>query len=223
MYRSKLQIENKLKQVNYINNEIQKFRNRIFVNDGVDPDTGAHPLLTHISSFITHARSVIQYAFKEAKNGGKEALYSDYVKNIGVFKIFKDARNSDIHEYTVAVSTVMSGSSPLDPSTMQNGVIKGKVLRFFVEDISDLNNPSISKSDIRTTYSLRQRLDVTSELIDELKQNSQQEILDAIDEGKDIFDEKELDGNSDIHSLCDIYILELNKFIEYGTKHEFIS
>lgn len=75
MYKSKTQIEKKLAQSKYIFKQISKFRNRVFVKGGLDEETGARPLLTYLSSFLAHTRSVLQYAHREAKGSGKLAEY----------------------------------------------------------------------------------------------------------------------------------------------------
>ena len=223
MYKSKKQIENKIRQVNFVNNEIQKFRGRVFVNDGVDPETGAHPLITHVSSFLAHARSVVQYAYKEAKEAGKLSEYERYVQGVKIFKLFKDVRDCDIHEFTIGVHQIMQATATFDPATMKNGVLESKPITIFVEDISNLNSHKKEKSDVRTVYTLRKRVSVTNELIQELKDQGQTDILKAISEDKEIYDEQEIDGINNLHVLCDIYIDEINKFIEYGEKSGFIS
>ena len=223
MYRSKIQIEKKIKQVNFINNEIQKFRGRIFVNDGIDPETGADPLLTHIGSFLAHARSIIQYAYKEAKEIGKLDEYENYVKNIEIFKIFKDVRDSDIHEYTISSHTTMAATAKFDKSKSSDGKIVSKPMTFAVEDLKDLNNPTKIKGDVTIVYTLRKKMTITIELINKVKDEGLLNILEAICKGKEIFDEQELNGITNIHILCEIYIEELCKFIELGKKRGFIS
>lgn len=223
MYKSKNQIDKKIKQVNFVNNEIQKFRGRIFVNEGIDPETGADPLLTHISSFLAHARSIIQYAYKEAKEMGKLGEFEDYVQNIKIFKMFKDVRNCDIHEYSIASRRIMSGTAIFDRTKSNTGEMVSKPMSIIVEDLKGLDNPNKKKSDVNVVYILRKKMTITVELIQYIKDEGLQDILEAICKGKEIFDEQELNGIYDIHSLCDIYVEELYKFIEFGEQREFIS
>ena len=223
MYRSKHQIDQKMKQVNFVNNEIQKYRGRIFVNDGIDPETGADPLLTHISSFLAHARSIIQYAYKEAKEVGKLDEYDNYVQNIEIFKMFKDVRNSDIHEYSSTSHAIMSATANFDKSKSNNSQMVSKPMSMIVENLKDLNNPNTKKGDVNIVYTLRRKMTVTVELIQQVKDEGLQNILEAICKGKEIYDEQELNGISNIHTLCDIYIEELYKFIELGKKRGFIT
>ena len=223
MYRSKTQIEKKLKQVNFVNNEIQKYKGRIFVNGGIDPETGADPLFTHISSFIVHARSIIQYAFKEAKEVGKLNEYINYVQNVEIFRMFKDVRDCDIHEYSLTSHAAMSATANFDKSKSNNNEMVSEPISMIVENLNDLNNLNEKKGDVNIVYTLRRKITVTVELIQQIKDEGLQDILEAICRGKEIFDEQELNGTSNIHTLCDIYIEELYKFIELGKNRGFIT
>lgn len=223
MYRCKNQVDKKMKQVNFINNGIQKYRGRIFVNDGIDLETGADPLLTHISSFLAHAGSIIQYAYKEAKEVGKLNEYESYIRNIKIFRMFKDVRDSDIHEYSIASHAVMSATATFDTSKKNNGTMVSEPFSMIVEDLKDLNNPNKQKGDVNIVYNLRRKITITIELIQQVKDEGLHDMLEDICKGKEIFDEQELNGNSDIHNLCYIYIEELYKFFEFGQKQGFIT
>lgn len=72
MYRCRSEIEKKLKQVRFVFGKISKFKGRIFVENGIDEETGSYPLLTEISSFLARAHSILQYAQKEAKETGNQ-------------------------------------------------------------------------------------------------------------------------------------------------------
>ena len=223
MYKSKNQIDKKIKQVNFVNNEIQKYKSRIFVNDGIDPETGADPLLTHISSFLAHARSIIQYAYKEAKEVGKLDEYENYVQNIEIFKMFKNVRDSDIHEYSITSHATMSATANFNNTKNNSSKMVSEPMSIIVENLKDLNNPNKKKGDVNIVYTLRRKMTVTVELIQQIKDEGLQDIVEAICKGKEIFDEQELNGISNIHTLCDIYIEELYKFIALGEKRGFIT
>ena len=80
-YHSKEQIEKKLAQAQYEFNDMERFCGKIFVNNGIDIDTGAYPLQVKLSSFISHVRSAIQYAYKECKENNNLTIYeSEFFK-----------------------------------------------------------------------------------------------------------------------------------------------
>ena len=89
MYNSKREIDQKLSQVKYALVQFTRYEGRIFVNGGRDPNTGSFPLINVLSSFITQARSVFQYAYKEAKERGLLASYNDFVNNNPIIGCFK--------------------------------------------------------------------------------------------------------------------------------------
>ncbi len=223
-YKSKLQIEKKLKQVNFVKNEIHKFKDRIFVNHGIDPETGDHPLIAHVSSFLANSRSIIQYAYKEAKESGKLNYYDQYVQNVEIFIFFKDVRDGDIHEYTIGCHSTINAIAEFDTdSIIEEGILKSKPLKMVVTSLKGINKPKKENPDVSVTYSFCKRVKITEEIIEELSQQGKQDLLKAIDEGTELYDPLKFRGKSDFHDLCDIYIEELNNFIEYGVKTGFIS
>lgn len=140
MYKSKIEIDKKLNQVRYIYSLIRRFKGRVMANNGRDPQTGAHPLIAHISAFVAHGRSVIQYARKEANESGHLKEYDEFVKNSEIFKLFKNLRDSDIHEYNLGVHTLMEATVYLSPSKSQ-GTFTSNTMRNQIESLSDLDKP----------------------------------------------------------------------------------
>jgi hypothetical protein len=222
-YKSKAQIEKKQKQVNFMRNEIHKFKGRIFVNNGIDPETGAHPLITHLSSFLAHTRSIIQYAYKEAKESGKLNEFEQYIRRIDIFRLFREIRNSDIHEYTIGCHSTINAIAEVDTRSAKDGVVTSKPVRMVIESLDDINKPKKENPDVSVEYSLCKRVKVTDELLMELEAQGKQDLLKAAGEGKELYDSVDFLGNSDLHDLCDIYVEELNRFVEHGVRSGFIS
>ena len=223
MYRSRAEVERKLRQAKYIHREIEKFRGRVFVRGGVDDDTGAYPLLTHIGSFLAHARSVFQYAHKEAAESGKLSLYDDFVRKSEVIKFFKKIRDSDIHEYSIGTHMTISGDSPIVSYDPQTGTAVGRELRMYVEPLSDLDNPKERNEDVEVTITLGQRLVVDDSLIGKLESEGKTDLAEAAKKGEELFEEQECNGETDIFRLCQAYIEETETFIEFGTRSGFIT
>jgi hypothetical protein len=221
MYKSKSEIEKKLGQVKFVYKEISRFKNRIFVNNGLDEETESYPLLTHISSFIAHSRSILQYAQKEAKESGKQSNYDNYVCQNKVIKFFKMIRDSEIHEYTIGSSTTMTIYSPIVSydSETQNAI--GKKVELNIEPLSSLN--STKNKEIEMTITLTKKIKTDDAFIQKLEVEGNKDLFEAARNGKELFEEQECDGEKDIFKLCEKYIKELELFIEFGKTDGFIT
>lgn len=88
MYKSTRQIEKRLEQVKYTQSLIRRFQGVMLVNNGIDSVTGARPLIVHLSALLAEGRSVIQYAWKEAKETGRLSVYDGFVKKSEIFKLY---------------------------------------------------------------------------------------------------------------------------------------
>lgn len=219
MYKSKNEIEKKLKQVRYSQSLIRQYQGQLLANNGRDPSTGAHPLMVHLSALISQARSVIQYAYKEAKETGHLSEFDRFVAGSEIFKLFKRLRNCDIHEYPVGVCTTvyatayfdMAGQSrdPMEPPPMQDVKLRGAAKGV--------------QSDAKVVHTLLERVESTEHLIEELEQNGQVELAQAARAGQDLYAKIEFDGRKDICEICDIYVAELERFFAYGQANGFVS
>jgi hypothetical protein len=67
MYKSKFEVERKLRQVNFALAELKKFKNRVFINNGIDKDFDCSPMEIRLITFIILSRSIFQYVHKEAQ------------------------------------------------------------------------------------------------------------------------------------------------------------
>ena len=223
MYKSKSEIRKKLRQVKYVYKEISKFKNRIFVKHGLDEETGAYPLLTNISSFLAHTRSILQYAQKESMESGHQSEYDNYVSKNRIIKFFKMIRDSDIHEYTIGLHVIVTGESPIVSYDSETNTAIGKELRIYVEPLSDLNSPKNKNTEVEITTYLGKRIKIDNAFIKKLEAEGKKDLAEAARDGKELYEEQECDGEKDIVKLCEKYIKELELFINFGITNGFIT
>lgn len=217
MYKSKAEIEKKLSQTKYNLKQLTRFEGRFFVNQGRDHETGSYPLIAHLSSFLSSARSIFQYALKEAKNSGLQKTYEGFFDRSPVSKLFRDLRDDDIHQYMPGTHVAIEGITHIDPET---GVGTGK---FSIEKLDDLDNPKDKNSDMTITTSVTRRIEVSPELIDELQSCGQSDLVDAARRGDPLYTIVECDGENDLFALCRKYMADVEAFFEYGQKEGFIT
>lgn len=222
MYKSKREIGKKLKQVKYVQNLIRRFEGRVLAHNGRDPETGAHPLIAHLSSFVAHARSVIQYAYKEAKESGHLAEYERFVESSEIFRLFKSVRNSDIHEYTIGARTLILTTAYMSPAETPHTLVSAPI-EMNVETLSDLDKPPKEQPHVEVVYTLCRRVETTDSLIEELEQKGQVKLAQATRSGRELYEELELEGTKNLHDLCDLYVAELERFVVYGQDKGFIT
>lgn len=223
MYKSGKEIEKKLKQTKYVYNQILKFKNRVFINNGIDEKTGSYPLLTHISSFLALSRSVFQYAHKEADQSGLLSRYDDFVKNSEIVRFFKEIRDSDIHEYTINTHYTIKGDSPIGSSDPKTGIAVGKVVKLYVESLSDLDSPKDQNEEMEITVSIGKRIKIDSALIKQLEDKGDTDLVAAAQNGEELYEELSCNGEKDIFRLCENYLNEIKRFIKYGRDINFIT
>lgn len=196
MYHSKKQAEKKLAQAKYVLGQIQKYRGKVFVNNGIDSETGAHPLQVHVASFLAHTRSIVQYAHKECKERGTLAVYNATVGNYPIIGVFRDLRNTDIHEMVIGTHTVISCE-----------------LRLFKTEAEAQKYSEEKPSNASITNHLSRPISVTAELIEQLRSNGNEKLADAAEAGESLYETVEHEGEKDLHILCEQYIDSLSQFI----------
>jgi len=223
MYKCRSEIEKKLKQVRFVFGKISKFKGRIFVENGIDEETGSYPLLTEISSFLAHARSILQYAQKEAKETGNQSRYDNYVGKIKIIKFFKGIRDSEIHEYTLGSFTTISLKSPIVSYDPETHTAIGKKVGLYVEPLSDLASPKNENREAEIVVTLLKRVEINHALIKKLDSEGEKDLAEAARKGEALYEGLECDGEKDILKLCEKYIKELELFIGFGIANGFIS
>jgi len=223
MYKSKSEIEKKLKQVKYIYKVISKFKNRIFVKNGLNGETGSNPLLTYIASFLVQARSILQYPQKEAKESGNQLKYDNHVSQNKIIKFFKGIRDSEIHKYTIGSHTIIHADSSIISCDPETHTAIGKVVKLHVKQLSDLNSPKDEDREVEIVVTLLKRVEVNNTFIQKLESEGKEDLAEAARNGKEFYEEQECDGEKDVFKLCERYIKELEIFINFGITNGFIT
>lgn len=223
MYKSKKQVEKKLAQSKYIFKQLCKFRNRIFVKGGIDEETGARPLLTYLSSFLAHTRSILQYVYREAHESGQLSVYERSVTRRPIFKFFKELRDHDIHEYTIGASITISAKAPIVSSPTNPNVQTTGRVTFFVEELSDLDTPKGQNTQVTITTTLSKRIEITDTFLKHLQAEGKNNLVDAAKRGEELYERQEFEGESDLFVLCETYLTELEDFVACGISKGFIS
>jgi hypothetical protein len=220
MYKSKRQIEKRLEQVRYTHGLIRQFKGVLLSNNGIDPITGARPLVVNLSALLAEGRSVIQYARKEAKETGHLAAYDEFVKKSEIFKLFRRLRNRDIHEYTVSMQTTAYATLQVTPDSSPQA---NEPSSLDVETLPELAMCKKTRTEAKVVHTILERVETSEALVEELERNGQVELLQAVKSGEELYVKIAFEGNEDLHDICDLYVTELETFVAYGQANGFIS
>ena len=196
MYRSKDEVVKRQKQVEALYQKLQFYKGKVFENLGFDKKTQTYPLHTEIGSFIGHARSIFQYAYKEASERGAKKDYERCVGQHPVIRVFKDLRDVEIHASGLGTRTTLS--------------VKIRV-----------GSPKHHPPEITTAVT--KKLEVTPDLINQLQAEGDSDALQAIKDGKDLYEAVSLDGETDFFKLLQVYMAAISEFIKCGIKAGFIT
>ena len=148
----------------------------------------------NLSAFITAARTVLQYVFKEAKEKpGGERWYKKLFSDSKVLGFFRDMRNINIHD------------EPIKPSQHITAVITGKV------GISSLLSMIHfdSKGNILGQYSSDTKKPMPKE-------------NDIPTEIKTRYKFSDWIGDEDVMSLSQTYLIELQSMVDNGKTRGFL-
>ena len=195
MYRSRQQFEKKIVQAKYVLKVMQKYRGKVFVNNGVDQETGAHPLQVNISSFLAHTRSALQYAYKECKERNETSVYDATLKEYPLIAVFRDLRNTDIHDRVIGTHTIISAE-----------------VQMYKEGDERLKESEKNPVQAKITSHLSRPLDITDELIEQLRLDGREDMLEAIESGNPLYEAVEHKGEQDLYILCEQYLSDIETF-----------
>jgi hypothetical protein len=204
-YHARNQVETKLRQTEFAWKQLSKFRNKVFVDNGLDKETGAYPIRTSLSSFLTEARSVLQSVWKEMKQAGRQSEYARLVTSHPVFGFFKGIRDSDIHEYVPSIHTTVSMTSRISRSAG-----KGAKPETAAESVPA---PADPPSEPTVTVSLGKRLEPTPDFLSKLAKEGRSDLVEAAKRGETLYEQLEFDGQSDMFVLCEGYLKELKDLV----------
>jgi hypothetical protein len=180
------------KEAEYAFKRLSMFRGKVFVYNGRDMQTGAYPIRTYLGDFVSEARSVLQCIGKEMRQAGRWAEYETLVASHPVFGFFKKIRDSNVHDYVPSIHTTIS-------ATVQLTRLNGRDARLG-ESMRPDPGPEDHPTEATVKTTLGRRVEPTAEL------------LDAAKRGEELYEELELDGESDMHVLCERYLAELKQF-----------
>jgi len=223
MYRSQSEIEKKMRQVKYLHKRISAYKGRVVVNLGVDPDTGADPLTAYFSSFLSNARSVIQYASKEAQGRKLRKEFDNYIRSVGIFKFFKLLRDFDIHSYSIEPSVKMLISTKGIPLQVNGNTITTEWVSFYVSSLSDLGKPVEHSRNVSIMYQIKRTAKVAESQDSEVDKDEGGVSSGVGNAETDLQLIQGFEGVTDLHRLCDRYVEELESFVQYGLKVGFIT
>lgn len=223
MYKSRDEIQRKLRQAQFAFRQLARYEGRIFVNSGLDETTGAYPFLYDFCSFVTQTRSVFQYGFKEAKARSMQRSYEDFVRERPIVKFFANIRDEDVHEYSPRFHTAIKGFSPITNIDLETGVGVGAECSMYVESLEDLDNPKARNTEVEVRVSIARRVEVNPQLIQQWTTERRSDLLDLARTGKPILELLEHQGERDIFVLSRSFLACADEFLAEGVKVGFIT
>ena len=99
----------------------------------------------------------------------------------------------------------------------------GKQDKFHVESLDHEDNQKGTTNNIVICISLSKPLTISDTLIENLKNQGDNDTVDALLRGETLYEIQECCGDKNIFSLCERYMLEIKRFIDYGIENGFIS
>ena len=164
---------------------------------------------------------MLQYAHKEALETGNIKAYDAFVAKSSIIGCFKDLRNLDIHEAMIGTGISIS-SSPVIVEKTEAVATTGWV-PFYVETLDDLDNPKKRNTEVMIEATIRKPIEVTPDVIDEINREGRNDLMDAVRNGTPLFKVVECEGEKNLFHLCQMYVNDLERFVEYGVSEGFIS
>jgi hypothetical protein len=142
----------------------------------------------NLSAFLSAARSVLQYAEKEAKNkSGGQAWYNTRISNSSILPFFKDKRDVNIHtepvkprkDYQVSMTATVHLSSSLSVKLKDE---KGNVIdQRYIKEAKPPHEPPTASTSVEVRYRFSDWSG--SEDVIELSQKYLDELEDVVDDG----------------------------------------
>ena len=215
-YRAKDAVISKLKQVRYVYfKRVKSYQGKVIVRGGLNQEYDCYPLNIDLGCFLTQCRSVLQYIRKEAEYKPEMLkLYNDYLGRTKVLSFFRDLRNAEIHAAPGGHQVQITMDSVILPMHIRNE----QELREWQEQHG---RTSPRKAEI--VYRLRKMIIPDDVLYDKLKNEGRDDLLRAIEEGKNLYEEQELEGEGDLFILCEKYLKEIENFVDYCCNKGIIS
>ena len=141
----------------------------------------------NLSAFLSAARSVLQYACKEAKNkSGGQAWYDNRISNSSILPFFKCKRNVNIHtepvkprkDYKVSRKATLHFSSSLSMKLKDKGNV---IDQRCIKEAKPTHEPPTDSTSVEIRYRFSDWSG--SEDVTELSQKYLDELEDVVDDG----------------------------------------
>jgi hypothetical protein len=206
MYCCKEDVLRKLVEVRHLHSTLDRYRGKVFVRNGLDDKTGIYPVGMALSAFIVHARTIFQYAYKQADETGRTRAYEGFVTSRPIIQSFRDMRDTEIHERVLDTRTEIAAES-----------------RLLRPDEAPWDTSSEEPREAKVTITLTRRLNIDQKLIGTLEEQGHHELAAAARNGKSLYEELVVNGKRDVFQLCDDYLDAIEEFVELGIREGFIS
>ncbi len=193
-YRAKNAVIRKLKQVRYIyGKRIKRYQGKIIERLGLDTQYDCYPFDIDLGCFLTHCRSILQYILKEANNVSENR------------KLYNDfVGQSPIFGFFKGLRDAEIHTAPGSHQVRSEVKI---VLPMHVKNEQELKewqakNTTTTPKILEFDYHLRKVVTKDGDLH---------------------YEEQELDGENDLFVLCEKYLDEIERFVNYCCEKEIIS
>jgi hypothetical protein len=195
MYKSKTPILDKLQQVKVAHKRLTARKDWIVVEK-----EGRYPADLDFHSFVTCARSIFQYALKEIEEARKVSKSSYKQKQ----KQYDDYVNRiPIIKFFLVLR---DEEVHVGPSTHHVTVVFGP-----------------KGSEPKVKYQIMKRCKTGPKLHRALVKKGRQDLIERLSEGGVIYEATGCNGQDDLFELCQSYVEEIEKFIDFGTRAGLIT
>ena len=195
MYKSKASIFDKLQEVKVAHKRIIARQDWIVLEK-----EGRYPADLDFNSFVTSARSIFQYALKEIEEA-KKISNSSYKQKL---KLYEDyVSNIPIIKF---FGNLRDEEIHVGPSTHHVTVVFGP-----------------KGSDPKVKYQIMRRCENGPKLVRRLRLAGKHDLIEGMKKGGIIYNAVGCNGEDDLFKLCQNYIEEIEKFIDFGIQNGFIT
>jgi hypothetical protein len=195
MYRSKAPIIDKTQQVRAAYDRIASRKGQIVLEK-----KGRYSADLDFHAFVTAARSIFQYALKEVEESKKTAKVT-YKRRL---KLYEDyVGNVPIFRF---FAKLRDEEIHVGPATHSVTVTLGP-----------------KGSEPKVKYRIMRRLETGPSTFRALKKAGRDDLAEGMKKGGVIYQAAECDGEDDLFELCERYIEEIEKFVDFGVENGFIT
>jgi hypothetical protein len=195
MYKSKAAILDKLQQVRVAHKRIIARQDRIVIEK-----EGRHPADLDFHSFVTSARSIFQYALKEIEEARKISRPSHMQK----LKLYENyVSNVPIIKF---FGDLRNEETHVKPFTHHVNVVFGP-----------------KGTEPKVKYQIMKRCKVGPKLYRTLALEGRHDLIESLKMGDIIYQPIKCNDQDDLFELCQSYVEEIEKFIDFGVKNGLIT